>query len=382
MLFALGFLGLCRSAASVALTHGAARAADFMVVAGMSAPSEMCLISTAGLARLEDCAAAIARRDGSEQWRFQAGGQLFHPASGTCATGGGRGAPVALGDCGSAGAWSVEGNGLWRHRSLCLSQKGGVARRENAAAVAAAAASSSMNPAAHGAWAAVDDDPASSWVSKMNEKGPVSLTLHLGRPRPVDSLRIVWDYPAKAFSVACADAHGQWAEVFATSVNTLRSTSIPLGGLAAATVRITMTEPHPLLGAFQGHTVYGISSVFVAAPGTQAVLDDCPTAASSRDARDKYFAVAAAATGADAALRSPDDSKAPLLAAQAALSSHLGELAKLAASGCVNVTSLQGMRARPLPTLPTHTLTPEAAEASDLLRMAKTLVVGVRSELM
>merc|ERR1712046_34435 len=47
---------------------------------------------------------------------------------------------------------------------------------------------------------------------------------------------------------------------------------------------------HEAAGAFHGHAVYGIKSFAVRTARLQSVVEDCAVAASSTDARDKYFA--------------------------------------------------------------------------------------------
>merc|ERR1712087_602475 len=77
---------------------------------------------------------------------------------------------------------------------------------------------------------------------------------------------------------------GDWSEVFSTSVNMVNVNHIPLK-IAAKSVRVEIKQT-PGTSA-----VYGIKSLALFAPRLEASLDDCETAASSKDARDKYFAV-------------------------------------------------------------------------------------------
>ena len=55
-----------------------------------------------------------------------------------------------------------------------------------------------------------------------------------------------WEFPAKAFTVSVSTDGVKWSEVFATDSNVLSSSSIALGAVPAAKVRVTMREAsHP-----------------------------------------------------------------------------------------------------------------------------------------
>jgi hypothetical protein len=197
---------------------------------------------------------------------------------------------------------------------------------ENIAAHAAAAATSTADVAAHGALAAVDTSDATFWASKFDERSPVELAIDLGGERWLEQVKISWEFPAKAFSIAASSDGEHWADVFSTSVNAVNATSVPLSGVFAGRIRISMREAHPTYGTFLGHAVFGIKSVSVLAPRLSAVLGDCAVAGASKDARDKYFAASVPEYDAPAvqALRS----ELPALeAAKAALSGSLSEVA-------------------------------------------------------
>ncbi len=106
----------------------------------------------------------------------------------------------------------------------------------------------------------------------------------------LEALKILWGFPAKAFSVSLSVDGEHWVEAFATAANVLNSTSVNLRGKRAAKVNIVMQQTHPVYGTFQGRALYGIRSVSVLAPRLRTVVDDCAAPAKSKDARDKYFA--------------------------------------------------------------------------------------------
>merc|ERR1719291_1480782 len=299
----------------------------FMLVAGISAPAEMCLTALAGHLSLEACAEAVAASDGREIWSFQAAGQLLHVASGLCASAADAsvGPVVALAACDGAGSWELLGNGQARLGSLCLSQRGAAAGFDNVAAKVAALATSTVDAAAHGASAATDLNEASFWASGASA-GPVALTLDLGVERPLDSLKISWEFPAKSFTVSVSTGSERWIEKYATTTNVLRHTRLAMGGALASKLKVTMLEAHPTLGVFNGRALYGIKSISVGSARTQAVMTDCASAAATSDARDKYFAVAA--SDFDPSAASALRKEAPSLeSGVASLSASLSEVA-------------------------------------------------------
>merc|ERR1712087_588700 len=85
--------------------------------------------------------------------------------------------------------------------------------------------------------------------------------------------------------------------------------------------------------------VYGIKSLTLFAPRLEASLDDCETAASSKDARDKYFAVSVnhVELASSAALRAELPA---LAAAKASLSTALSAVAGAKLSSCPGVSTL------------------------------------------
>jgi len=393
-LFPLTLLGVCR-ALHVNTTVSSSRSLagnTLMLVSGVSAASEMCLTAVAGSIRLEACDEAIAVGDGRELWAFQTGGHLLHLMSKQCADAGGHAAAdVALADCASASTWEMLGNSQLRSGSLCLSQRGLTAGSGNVAARAAAAATSSADAAAHGAAAATDLEMRSYWASKLDDAGTVDLTVDMGHVERPDSATIEWEFPPKAFAVAVAEGSGPWREVFATTVNMLRKTRILLGGLPASRLKVTMREPHPLLGHLSGHRLYGIRSLSVMAPRLQAVMEDCAVAARSNDARDKYFAVAVPTFEAAGAV-TPQGDLEELDSAKASLSTVLGKVSDIVprlpmcGKGPL-VSSLGGgfgaaaLAAGAVARMSAADQRVEFSTAQELLGTAKSAIVQVRSAL-
>lgn len=300
----------------------------FMMVSGISGAAEMCLAAASGnvgtegaAVALEPCAAAVAAGDGRELWRHLPNGQIASAIGDKCM--GLLGGAVVLAACSGASAWEVQGNGQMRSGHNCLSQDGPAAGAEDTASRGAISASSSADGTAHGASMAVDGSSSTFWASALNPSGPVTITADLGGEKRLSEVHIDWEYPAKAFTVSVSTDGIKWSEVYATDSNILSSSSIALGAVAAAKVRVVMREA---AGAFQGHAVYGIRTLAVRAPRLRSIVEDCALAAKSADARDKYFEtyVGEAAPGASKALRSELPS---LEAARASVATVVSELA-------------------------------------------------------
>jgi len=318
---------------------------SFMLIAGISASEEMCLVGSSDVVYLDACTAAVAAGDGRELWSLQTGGQLVHRASKMCASASrpAAGESVALVACSGAGEWRLLPNGQVQLGGYCLSQVGAGAGLGNVAAHAAVRASSSVHPASHGAAAAVDFDDLSFWASKPDEAGPVEFTIDLGEERSVNLVKITWKYPPMAFSVSSSTDGEHWVQAFTTDVNMESTTRIPLDSTLASKVKVVMREPHVLYGSSSGHSYYAIKSISVLAPRLRGALDDCAVASRSKDARDKYFP--SYVSNFDSSATAVLEAELPLLAAaKTSLSSVLSKVAALTpkVSEC---RSLQSMRA-------------------------------------
>lgn len=259
----------------------------------------------------------------------------MNAASKRCASATAGATTLSTSDCGGASAWKLLPNGQAQVGERCLSQAGEGAGIENAAAHAAVAATSSANSASHAAAAAVDSDDTTFWASRLGDAGPVALTIDLGEARNIDLVKIVWEFPAQSFAVSVSSEGAEWTEVFATSVNIVQESRIPLS-LTASKIRVDMKGPHPH-GSFSSQPIYGIRSVVVLASRLDVALDDCATASQSEDARDKYFPVAVSDfnPAASAAFRAVLPA---VVAAKASLSAALGKVVGL--PGCAEEAAL------------------------------------------
>lgn len=199
----------------------------------------------------------------------------------------------ALQSSDSHSKWDLQANGQLKLRHAgehCLSQGGPAPGKENVAAKAAVMASSAADVIVHGASMAVDNSETTYWASRLDDtKELVTFTIDFGGQRKLEYAQIVWEFPAKAFTISLSQDGIDWSECFSTDLNLLNTTHVPLGYQYASMARVTMHEPHPIYGRFQGHRLYGIKSLAFYSSRLTSVMSDCGKAAKSSDARDKYF---------------------------------------------------------------------------------------------
>ena len=86
----------------------------------------------------------------------------------------------------------------------------------------------------------------------MDPDGPVTMTIDLGHARKLSAAEVLWEFPAKAFTISVSTDGIKWSEVYATDSNVLTSTSVPLGSLTASKVRVVMHEASVFLYAVLG----------------------------------------------------------------------------------------------------------------------------------
>lgn len=333
----------------------------FMLISGVSAPSEMCVsvenghtdVDGAALV-VEPCAESIAAGDGRELWQYLPSGQIASVTGKKCiAVGSGNLVTLKGCDASSSSQWEAQGSGQLRSSGPgqnCLSVKG-LTAGANVALKSAISASSTADAGAHGASMAVDGSSNTFWASALDPTEPVTLTIDLGGVQKLESLAISWEFPAKSFAVSVSSDGVKWVEVFATDSNVLASTQVSLGAVPASKVRVVMHEAHALHGVFQGHAVYGITELALRATGLQAVVEDCATAAKSHDARDKYFQSFVGEFG-ECSSKSLRSELPALEAAKASVASTVSELVdvlpKLAACHGKGLLSSNVTKASPL----------------------------------
>ena len=171
----------------------------------------------------------------------------------------------------------------------------------------------------------MDGHAATYWASATATLQPVTFVVDFGERFHLHDIDITWEFPAKAFSISLSSDGERFSEAFSTDVNSLMETHVPLGADARA-AKLTMIEApvgglrlprartprpllrwwlqaHPTLGVANGRHLFGIKSIAAHAPRVSTIVEPCARAASSKDARDKYFAVSVGAAVQDAGRR-------------------------------------------------------------------------------
>ena len=318
--------------ALLAASSAAAAPANFLLVNGVTAVDEACLVGSGAGVWLDSCETAVSSLSGKEIWSLASDGSLVHEASKKCLGAGSTGeqSNLELLSCDAAGGvpkWELQANGQVKmaQTTLCISQAGASSAVVNVAATASALASSTLDPS-HGAAHAVDGVASSYWVSKMGETS-VSLLLDLGEPAHASLLDVDFEFVPSAFAVQVARPTAEWRQIFATDSNVLRRVKIPLDASTPLSgVKLVMQTAHPTLGALGSQKLFGVRSVKVMANLLTPVLEPCAAAAKSPDGRDKFFAVAVKSFDPQAAAALEAELPA-LESADAALSSAVVELA-------------------------------------------------------
>ena len=71
---------------------------------------------------------------------------------------------------------------------------------------------------------------------------PVVMTVDFGEARPLQRVEILWEFPAKSFSISLSSDGLSWAEVYSTDANGLKESFVNLGHQSARKLRLTMRE--------------------------------------------------------------------------------------------------------------------------------------------
>ncbi|PFH35910.1 F5/8 type C domain-containing protein [Besnoitia besnoiti] len=290
-----------------------------MIIGGITSPAgEMCLQVEAGKFHsegssivLDSCASALAAGDGRELWystpQMQLVGARTKPPKCITLEDGSteNGGKVVLADCLRAmeegdgrSSWAFEGNSqlrLQRAGAWCMTQKNvnGASAGVGDITTSGGATATSSNSAdeAHGAGKAIDKDTNTSWRSSPVEAEgqTVSLTVDLGKPSKVVSIRIQWEYPALSYEIYTSPDGKSYVQQAATPANPSVDSLDELHGALAQFIEIRMLKPHPRLGKSDENLFYGIYEVHVYANRLGSAVAPCAEAANSDDARDKYF---------------------------------------------------------------------------------------------
>ena len=90
---------------------------------------------------------------------------------------------------------------------------------------------------------AVDDDVDTYWASKFDElEHVVEYVIDFGDEHKLQSLEIVWEFPARAFAIAASVDGARFTDIFATDANVLHTSRISLGHVVARKLRISLVE--------------------------------------------------------------------------------------------------------------------------------------------
>lgn len=287
-----------------------------MIVSGMTAKKEMCLVVGHGHVgaegndvSLEECEVAVRQGDGREVWHFDSKGRIHDEMGGKCITwdqdaneGQGR---MVMSDCDKSFERN-DGRSQWEPTptnqvrsaaqpgDLCisLSGDGASAVEVNAASGADTKATSTFDDVSHSSGRAVDGDSSSYWASgPLREGQEVTYQVNFPSEKEVNSVEIQWEFPPKSFKLEISEDGEHWIKAYEVSGNPRHSakSKITLQGQWANHLRVVMTKPDLLKGMFQGNAYFGIRSIKAFAPSHYPVLEPCSEAARHPGAADKWF---------------------------------------------------------------------------------------------
>eukprot|EP00929_Paragymnodinium_shiwhaense_P113923 TRINITY_DN82236_c0_g1_i1.p1 TRINITY_DN82236_c0_g1~~TRINITY_DN82236_c0_g1_i1.p1 ORF type:complete len:536 (+),score=100.24 TRINITY_DN82236_c0_g1_i1:54-1661(+) len=295
---------------------------SFMLLSGVSAGKEMCLVADkhnlgeeGSDVALESCQAVVESGSGRDIWQYQGEGQLLNLMSGKCLTavpdGTGDAKKLVLQNCDDVSAMK-DGRARWHptphaqlqcgnRQAYCMTlasarlgskadEEIDVARGQHATASSTAKGAQD----AHDPAQAVDGNGVTYWASMPIEKGEeVTFTVPFAETH-LRSVDIDWEFPPNKFELQATTNGHEWHTIYAVRSNPLHSTTshIPLVGEMASAVRLRLMDPDVGTDSHQHHegmAYYGIRSLRVNADTRQPVLESCDVAAESPDASDKWF---------------------------------------------------------------------------------------------
>ena len=95
----------------------------------------------------------------------------------------------------------------------------------------------------------MDGQTKTFWASKYDDTADaVEFLVDLGSTQTLQNMDILWEFPARAFSVSLSTDGDHFTEVFATDANVMTTSRLALGGSEGRKVRITMKEVRPRAG--------------------------------------------------------------------------------------------------------------------------------------
>ncbi|KAL7069268.1 hypothetical protein ACR3K2_02030 [Cryptosporidium serpentis] len=285
-----------------------------MIISGITDPKgDNCLQVSGGRIQqefapveLDSCVYGIAAGDGRELWRIRPNGQivsaLSNPPKCLAVANGdlSHESPLVIQDCELA-EQAQDGRSYWdfndfsqlrvKGTNACIYQKNVVGNSVGVTILHLNGTASSVMDALHLPESAFDGDVATYWVSAAFDDASehrVAMDLSTGNKYEIRNIRIDWEFPPISYAIV-SNIDGRITEVTRVEGNPLNITLNDMGGITTSHIRIIMEKPHPRYGKFSGKYLYGIREVEVLTNNLNSVITFCKDAATSSDARDKYF---------------------------------------------------------------------------------------------
>jgi len=307
----------------------------FMIISGVSAKKEQCLVVEGGKVdeigsglNIVACDDAVKFDDGRELFNLQADGQLVTSIGRKCVAlahkedADPEQRELQLTDCDAVGgdfdriSWKVSPQNQLMASPLphsesrlpsdfCMSLDGqGLPGLKNVAEGATTHASSSADQEAHIATRATDGLRATYWASQVDPEEPVTLQVNLGANAvPLRGIEIKWECPPKHWRLETSEDGVHWLNVFSKEpdlaaavpkkkgmkkvTDQLEITKVPLDGVHASAARIVMDVPAPRCATAKGERLFGVREFSVKVAKRSPWLAPCD--AKGGDGRSKWF---------------------------------------------------------------------------------------------